>query len=119
MKGGKERKKRGESVDVDVVVVFFGISGHLVVLPYEGVNGKFNHQAPMIQVTPSPISTFDVSRFEDVLAAGTMDGKVRHGQLTAESRVMVLMIESNRYVYTAYSVSNPLLLLRSSPQHLS
>lgn len=60
-------------------LLFCWISGHLVVLPYEGANGKFNHQAPMIRVTASPISTFEVSRFGDLLAAGTMDGKVRHG----------------------------------------
>jgi coronin-7 len=37
---------------------------------------KFNQRAPTLQVASRAITDFDVSRFDDLVAAGTDDGKV-------------------------------------------
>ncbi|KAK4053254.1 hypothetical protein OIO90_004028 [Microbotryomycetes sp. JL221] len=50
-------------------------AGTLVCLPYDG-QGKFGFKARTIQVAPSALSTFDVSRFDDLVASGTQSGKL-------------------------------------------
>ncbi|KAM0787874.1 hypothetical protein ACM66B_003925 [Microbotryomycetes sp. NB124-2] len=51
-------------------------AGTVVCLPYDQ-QGKLGHQAPTISVAPTTLSTFDVSRFDDLVVAGTTDGKVQ------------------------------------------
>ncbi|KAK4048001.1 hypothetical protein OIV83_005035 [Microbotryomycetes sp. JL201] len=55
-------------------------AGTVVCLPYDP-QGKLGHQAPTIQLAPSTLSTFDVSRFDDLIVAGTTDGKVQVVQM--------------------------------------
>ncbi|SCZ98655.1 BZ3500_MvSof-1268-A1-R1_Chr3-1g05529 [Microbotryum saponariae] len=50
-------------------------SGSLVCLPYDQP-GKFNQRAPSLQVAPRGITDFDLSRFDDLLAAGTDNGQI-------------------------------------------
>ncbi|SGY44572.1 BQ5605_C001g00176 [Microbotryum silenes-dioicae] len=50
-------------------------SGSLVCLPYDQP-GKLNQRAPSLQVTPRGITDFDLSRFDDLLAAGTDNGQI-------------------------------------------
>lgn len=54
---------------------FARFAGSLVCLPYTEP-GKFNQRAPTLQVASRAITAFDVSRFDDLIAAGTDDGKV-------------------------------------------
>ena len=46
-------------------------------MPYEGP-AKFGLKAPTVQVASKAITDFDVSRFDDLLAAGTDGGIVSY-----------------------------------------
>lgn len=50
-------------------------AGSLVCLPYDNPR-KFGNKAPLLQVHDRAITSFDVSRFDDLIAAGGDDGKV-------------------------------------------
>lgn len=52
------------------------IAGHLVCLPYD-TPGKFNSRPQTLHVSAKPITDFDVSPFDDFVAAGNDDGRVR------------------------------------------
>lgn len=49
--------------------------GSLVCHGYDSP-GKLNHRAPTLQAAARAITDFDVSRFDDLIAAGSDDGKV-------------------------------------------
>lgn len=51
-------------------------TGHLICLPYDQP-GKFNSRAPTLHAASRAITDFDLSPFDDLLAAGTEDGSVR------------------------------------------
>lgn len=50
-------------------------TGSLVCHGYDSP-AKFNQRAPTLQVASRAITDFDASRFDDLVAAGTDDGKV-------------------------------------------